>query len=121
MNVIDKINRVLSEVTVPSQGGIRKELQKGLDNDRVIFNMGINLHHYFDLKIVKGPGYIFNNSNAKSLADELWDRLGSNLEKSEQFTDEALSTLKNNFYRVVNKWDKVYKYDKENKRWGFVG
>ena len=121
MDITDKLDKVLKEATVPSQSGIITALNKGLDKDRAIFNLGIELHHYFNLKFIK-DGYIFQSKpNIKTLSDELWYRLGRNLEKSEFFHEKAMSKLKDNFYKIVNKWSKVYKFDKKENRWEFIG
>jgi len=123
MDLTDKIDRYLGEATVPSQGWIRSEMSKGLSknvND-VAWKVGMNLWHYFDLKIIKGPGLIFKSQSSNKLSDELWYRIGKPVEDSEYLDDSGIKKLKNNFYRIMSKWSKIYSWDNDKKGWKFTG
>jgi hypothetical protein len=126
MDITDKIDSLL-EATVPSQGNIRSTMAKGLkDVPDITGRVAMSLWHYFDLKIVgnkntQNGAKIFNSSKSNKLADELWYRIGKSVEDSEQLAPDGLKKLKNNFYSIVNKWDKVYTYNKDSKAWEFTG
>lgn len=123
MSVTDKIDKILGEAVVPSQQGIRTALGKGLKGiDDIVFQVGLSLWHYFDLKIIKGPGYIFQSDpKNKTLADELWHRTSKGVEDSEYVDEDGIKKLKKNFYDLVNKWGKIYSWNKEKKGWEFTG
>lgn len=129
MDITNKIEGLLGEATVPSQGGIRTALGKGLKGvDDIVFKVSMSLWHYFDLKIVgiKNPNTettakIFKTQSSKKLADELWQRVGKNVEDSEQLDDSGIKKLKKNFYALVNKWEKVYTYNSKANGWEFTG
>jgi hypothetical protein len=129
MDITEKIDSIISEATVPSQGAILSAMSKGLEDVKDITGkVGMSLWHYFNLKIVGkknkntvNTAKVFNSSKSNKLADELWFRIGKSVEDSEALDDKGLKKLKSNFYSIVNKWDKVYTYDKKVNAWEFTG
>jgi len=135
MDITDKIDSIINEATVPSQQGIRSEMAKGLkDVPDITGRVAMALYHYFDLKIVKGKTYggssgsnmtntglVFKSQSSNKLADELWYRIGKNVEDSEMLSDDGLKKLKKNFYGIVGKWSKVYSFDNKANAWRFIG
>ena len=135
MDITEKIDGIIGEATVPSRQGIRSEMAKGLEDvPDITGRVAMALHHYFDLKIVKGKTYgnspssnmtntglIFKSQSSNKLADELWYRIGKNVEDSEMLSDDGLKKLKSNFYKIVGKWSKVYTFDNKTNAWRFTG
>ena len=121
MDIADKIDFLINEATVPSQSKVLSTMSKGLKDVQDITNrIGMSLWHYFDLKIVgKRVGGIFKTQLSVKLVDELWDRIGKNIEKSEQLTPDALNKLKKNFYSFSKILDSVYEWNSKEKRWEF--
>lgn len=128
MDITDKINIIL-EATFPSQPWIRSEMSKGLkDVTNITDRMAMALWHYFDPKMVGkrgsmgvNPSLIFKQGSNKTLADELWHRIGKSLEDSEHMTDDGIKKLKKNFYNIVNKWGKLYTFNDKKNAWEFTG
>lgn len=119
MSVIDKIDKLINEASMPSQSQLNKALSKGINGDTgIIFQLSMALWHYVNPKIIGSGGKIFKKGNNKKLVDELWDRLGSNLEKSEQFTDDFMKKLKSNFYGLEKTFNKIYpNFDSKGNYW----
>jgi hypothetical protein len=118
MDITEKIE-LFENATLPSQGLLRKEMAKGLSNNvnDVAWKVAMSLWHYFDPKIIKGPGVIFKTQSSNKLADELWSRMGKPVEDSEQLDDAGVKKLKSNFYRIVGKWGGLYQMTKQKKGW----
>jgi hypothetical protein len=134
MDITDKIDSIL-ESTVPSQQAIASEMAKGLkDVSDITSKVAMSLWHYFNLKIVGGNKYpgkgtsgtinqgkIFKSQSSNKLSDELWYRIGKNIEDGEYLADEGLKKLKSNFYSIIGKWGKLYSYNEKMKAWEFTG
>ena len=112
MSVTNKIDNFLYEASIPSQQTFHKMLSKGLDDPGIIFQMSMALWHYVNPKIIGGGGRIYSQGS-KKLIDELWNRVGSNIESSEQFEDRFVKKLKSNFYGLSKVFDKIYSWNKE--------
>jgi len=121
MDITTKINGLLGESTIPSQNKVLSTMSKGLKDVSDITNrIGMSLWHYLDTQIVgKKVGGIFKTQPSMKLIDELWDRIGKSVEKSEQLTPEALKKLKANFYSFSKTFDSVYEWNSKEKRWEF--
>jgi hypothetical protein len=98
-----------------SQQKITSILNKGLDGD--IGNMAISLWHYVNPAMVLSTGGIYKTQSSMKLMDELWFRVGSNLEKSEHLTDKGLKILKRNFYSLSKIFEDIYQWNSKEKRW----
>jgi hypothetical protein len=122
MDITNKIDSILGESTLPSQGLLRKEMAKGLSNmvNDIPWKVAMSLWHYFDPKIVKGPGVVFKTQSSNKIADELWYRIGKPVEDSEMLDDSGIKKLKSNFYRIMSKWGGLYSMSKKGKGWEFV-
>jgi hypothetical protein len=122
MDITKKIDVLLNENTLPSQGLLRKEMSKGLSknvND-IAWTVAMSLWHYFDPKIVRGPGVIFKTQSSNKIADELWYRIGRSIEDSEMLDDSGIKKLKRNFYHIMGKWGNLYSITKKGTGWEFI-
>jgi hypothetical protein len=122
MDVIDKLDRILSENTLPSQMAIRSDISKGLkDVTDITGKVSMSLWHYFSPHTINSrSGVIFKTQTSNKLADELWNRIGKPIEDSEQLTDDALKKLKSNFYKFIGKWGGLYQMTKQKKAWEII-
>ncbi len=123
IDIAKKIDGLLCEVSSPSPSimYIRKEMEKGLSKNvhGIAFNLSQSLYHYFNPKM-RGSGVIFKTKPSNSLSDELWGRMGKNIEDSEMLDDSGIKTLKSNFYRIIDKWGGLYKLSTKEKGWEWV-
>jgi len=127
MTILDRIDKILIDeskmgdldlrLKSVSQQKLRSILMKGLTNADV-GEIIMELWHYVNPAIVgSGGGVIYKTQNSMKVIDELWFRIGRNLEKSERLTDDALSKLKSNFYSLSKTFEKIYEWNSKEKKW----
>ncbi len=110
---------------LPSQGWLRKEMNKGLKGvDGISSKLAMSLYHYFDPQIVrKGAGVVFKTQSSNKISDELWNRLGKGIEDSEELDAAGMKQLKKNFYNIMGKYGGLYKmtstHQGKGKAWEF--
>jgi hypothetical protein len=126
MTILDKIDRLLIgegamadldiRLKSVSQQKLRAVISKGLTN-APYGDIALSLWHYVNPAIIMGSGGIYKTQSSMKIMDELWFRVGRNLEKSETLTDEALVKLKKNFYSLSKSFEKIYNWNPKEKRW----
>ncbi len=88
---------------------IRKILKKGVDID--LANGDLSLETY---TLAPKDSKVYVKKSVKSFADEIWRRVFSGHEESEQFTEEDIKKLKNNFYGMMKPVEKMWRREKAN-------
>ena len=120
MSVIDKIDKILDE-GIMNQGSFIKKVMKGLQKDDIAADVAWKLWHYYNQE-PGGVGGIFKTThiNTNNVMDELWYRIGKNIEKSERLTDDALKLLKKNFYSLSKYFNEKYTISKVSGKTAWV-
>jgi len=120
MSVIDKIDQLINEATIPSQQKIISVMSNGLkDSSDITFSVAMQLWHYINPKIIgiggNPGGTIYKSQPSNKIMDELWYRIGKSVERSEMLSDSGLKKLKKNFYSLGKDFMKIYKLDSTGK------
>jgi len=123
MSIIDKIDELLNEATIPSQSKFMSVMSNGLKDVSDITSMvAMSLWHYVNPRIIgKGGGNIYKSQPSNKIMDELWYRIGRSVEDSEHLTDDGLKKLKKNFYSLGKDFMNIYKMDSTGKAWTTTG
>ena len=126
MLILDKIDKILIDeskmgdldlrLKSVSQQKLRAVIGKGL-KDVPYGDIAMSLWHYVNPAIIMGSGGIYKTQSSMKIMDELWFRVGRNIEKAETLTDEALTKLKKNFYSLSKTFEKIYNWNPKEKRW----
>lgn len=83
-----------------NQKEIDKKLIKGIKEKIPYLEISIELTKYFN---TSSGAKVILQKGRKSFTEELWNRLGSGLEDSEQFSNKEIKKFKKNFFDLCNK------------------
>ena len=110
-----KFRDYLNEAQKADDNKVIKVLQKGIKdgNDEIFSAVAISLRPYIELT-KKEKIFL---KNAKTLMDELWYKIGSSYEKSENYEDKFMKQFKKNFYSL----ESIYFKDFEKKDNYYIG